>query len=185
MRLEQSRGSFLSASPAPGRTPPGPQATGTDPGRQGAAWPGTQRGEGSRAARVRGCGQSEAPRPLGCSGEEMGVIGHVRRAGGAGPPRCGKSLPAPPGRALFSTALDSGGLGGATRGGGAETQALPFLLAEFLLEAPVRRALLTMPEGVDWLSGQERGSAASPFLHNNRHQLLGAAKVPLSPKHQL
>ena len=54
----------------------------------------------------------------------------------------------------------------------------------------MRRALLTMPESVDWLSGQERGSAASPFLHNKlgptvRHQLLGAAKVPLRPKHQL
>ncbi|XP_070328378.1 guanine nucleotide-binding protein G(s) subunit alpha isoforms XLas-like [Odocoileus virginianus] len=63
VRLEQSRGSFLSASPAPGRTPPGPQATGTDPGRQGAAWPGTQRGEGSRAARVRGVQTTDSQLP--------------------------------------------------------------------------------------------------------------------------
>lgn len=80
----------------------------------------------------------------------MGVIGHERRAVGAGPPRCGKSLPAPPGRALGSA-----GIRGTRRWdpGWAGTQALPFLLAEFLLEAPVRGALLTMPEGVDWLSG--------------------------------
>lgn len=147
MRPGHSRGRFLSASLAPGRTPPGPQATrasDTDPGKQGAARPGTQRGEGSGAAR--------APRPFGRSGEEMGVIGHVRRAVGAGPPRCGKSLPAPPWPSSF---LGSAGLRG-TRvrdSGWAGTQALPFLLAEFLLEAPVREALLTMPEGVDWLSG--------------------------------
>ena len=110
--LPLCRGRFLSASPAPGRTPPGPQATrasDTDPGKQGAARLGTQRGEGSGAAR--------APRRLGRSGEEMGVLGHGRRAVGAGPPRCGKSLPAPSGRALFLAARGSGELGCGTRSG--------------------------------------------------------------------
>lgn len=165
MRLRHSRGRFLSAAPAPGRTPPGPQATrasGTDPGRQGAARPGTQRGEGNGATRARGGGgglterSAAAARTLG-----GGDGGHrSRAAGGRGrPSSLLEVVPGSPGRALFLAARGSGGLGGGTRGtrgwdpGWAGTQALPFLLAEFLLEAPVRGALLTMPEGVDWLSG--------------------------------
>jgi len=97
----------------------------------------------------RGRESAAAARTLG-----GGDGGHrSRTAGGRGRPSSLREVA--PGTLWPSSFLGSAGLRG-TRVRDPEwagTQALPFLLTEFLLEAPVREALLTMLEGVDWLSG--------------------------------
>ena len=168
VRLGHSRGRFLSATPAPGRTPPGPQATrasGTDPGRQGAARPGTQRGEGSGAARARRGGQSGAPRPLG-----GGDGGHrSRAAGGRGRPSSLREVaPGSP----WQSSWQRGDPGDSEVGPGVGGDSSPSL--------PSGR----VPAGGTCARGSAdnaggRGLAFGHFLHNElgstvRHQLLGA-----------
>lgn len=123
-----------------------------------------------------GGGQSGAPRPLGRSGEEMGVIGHERRAVGAGPPRCWKSLPAPPAE-LFSWQRGDPGDSGVGPGvGGDSSPSLP--------SGRVPAGGTCARGSADNAGG--RGLAFGHFLHNElgptvRHQLLGAVRFLSAP----